>query len=87
MKAVLDIEVPCPVSGLKLNGVICQFHKVPLMMLDNGTIMSYCPNHLMRCFISERITCSMNLKDAVVVQRIEKHVKGRRNGSSERREA
>ena len=75
VKVILDIEVPCPVSGLKLNGKICDFHKVPLIRLDNGSIMAYCPNHRSRTFIADRTTCFMISKDANVVERIPQPLK------------
>ena len=82
MKVILDIQVPCPVSGLKLGGAICEFHKVNLMRLDNGSIMAYCPNHRARSFVSDRTTCFLISQSARVLERIEKPVKERENGSS-----
>lgn len=82
MKAILDIEVPCPVSGLRLNGRICDFHKVPLMLLDNGTIMAYCPNHRARSFIADRTTSHMIAQSANVIQRIDKPIKEPKHGST-----
>ncbi len=82
MKAILDIDVPCPTSGLKFNGRICEFHKVPLILLDNGTIMAYCPNHRARCFISDRTTCHMIAKSANVIERIDKPIKEPKHGAT-----
>ena len=82
MKAILDIEVPCQVSGLKLNGSACDFHKIPLILLDNGTLMSYCPNHRARFFISDRTTVHMIMRTANIVERIEKPIKERKHGTT-----
>lgn len=70
VKVILDIEVPCPVSGLVINGQTCVFHKVPLIRLDNGTIMAYCANHRSRTFIADKTTCYLISKVANVVERI-----------------
>jgi hypothetical protein len=85
VKAILDIEVACPVSGLKLNGVICDLHKVPLIRLDNGCLMAYCPNHRVRAFISDRTTCHMISKFAQVLERIEQPFKDGKNGKTQER--
>ncbi len=82
MKAILDIEVPCPVSGLKLNGRVCDFHKVPLMLLDNGSIMAYCPHHRARTFISDRTTSYMITQSANVIDQINKPIKEPKNGTT-----
>lgn len=82
MKAILDIDVPCSVSGLRLNGQVCEFHKVPLILLDNGTIMTYCPNHRSRSFISDRTTVHMIMKSANIIQRIDKPIKEPKHGTT-----
>lgn len=82
MKAILDIEVPCPVSGVPLNGRVCDIHRVPLMLLDNGTIMAYCPHHRGRTFISDRTTCYMIMQSAHIVERIDKPIKEQKHGAT-----
>jgi len=82
VKAILDIEVPCIVSGLKLNGRVCEFHKVPLILLDNGTIMAYCPNHRARSFVSDRTTSHLIMKSAKIVERIQKPLKEPKHGTT-----
>lgn len=82
MKVILDLEVPCPVSGLYLNGKVCDYHKVPLIRLDNGTIMAYCPNHRSRTFIADKTTCYMISKVAQVVERIPQPLKEPKNGTT-----
>ena len=85
MKVILDIEVPCPVSGLTLNGRVCELHKVPLIRLDNGSIMAYCPNHRSRSFIADKTTCYMIAKVANVVERIEQPLKEPKHGTTQER--
>jgi len=80
VKEILDIEVPCLVSGLTLNGKVCDFHKVPLIRLDNGSIMAYCPNHRSRSFIADRTTCFLISKVAKVVDRISQPLKEPKHG-------
>ena len=82
MKAVLDIEVPCPVSSLRMNGQLVEIHRVPLMLLDNGCLMAYCPNHRSRAFISDRTTVQWIMKTAQIIRRIEKPVKEPKNGTT-----
>lgn len=82
VKVILDIEVPCPVSGLVLNGRVCELHKVPLIRLDNGSIMAYCPNHRSRSFIADKTTCYMIAKVANVVERIEQPLKEPKHGKT-----
>ena len=82
VKVILDIEVPCPVSGLMLNGRICELHKVPLIRLDNGSIMAYCPNHRSRSFIADKTTCYMIAKVANVVERIAQPLKEPKHGTT-----
>lgn len=81
VKVVLDIEVPCPMSGLVLGGRVCDLHKVPLIRLDNGSIMAYCANHRVRCFISDPTTCFLISKVANVVERIPQPLKESKNGT------
>lgn len=85
VKAILDIEIACPVSGLRLNGVLCEVHKIPLIRLDNGCLMGYCPNHRVRAFIADRTTCHMISKNATVLERIEQPFKDRKNGKTPER--
>jgi hypothetical protein len=70
VKVVYDINIACPVSGLRLSGRTCEVHMIPLMLLDNGTIMGYCPNHKTRVFISDRITSYYIQKTGQVIDRI-----------------
>ena len=76
MKAVLDATALCPVSGQRVSGSLVDPHRLPLMLLDNGTIMMYCPNHMTRAFISDRTTVRLILQGTKIIERIEKPVKG-----------
>jgi len=82
MKAVLSVDVPCHTSGLSLGGRIVECHRVPLILLDNGTLMAYCPNHRNRSFISEPTTVHLILKDATIIRRIEKPIKEPKQGTT-----
>lgn len=82
MKTVLDIEVPCMISGMRLGGFQVPLHRVPLVVLDNGSIMAYCPNHRWRSFIGDITTVQEILKVAKVVRRIEKPLKEKKYGST-----
>lgn len=82
VKEILDIEVPCALSGLVLNGMVCELHRVPLIRLDNGSIMAYCPNHRTRTFIADRTTCYLILKVAHVVERVSQPLKEKNDGST-----
>lgn len=85
MKAVLDIEVPCHTSGLVLSGRMVEVHRVPLMLLDNGTLMAYCPAHRNRSFLSDPTTVHLILKTATIVRKIEKPIKEPKHGTTSER--
>lgn len=80
----LDIEVVCPLSGLKLDGIVIPLHKMAMMQCDNGALFARCPNHVVRTFISDFTTVRQIMKQAVVVQITERNPrkKEKSNGST-----
>lgn len=64
----LDIEVVCPLSGLRLNGVVIPIHKMAMMQCANGSLFARCPNHVVRTFISDFTTVRQIMSEAVVIQ-------------------
>lgn len=64
----LDLEVVCPLSGLKLNGTVIPVHKMAMMQCENGALFARCPNHVVRTFISDFKTVREIMNQAVVVQ-------------------
>lgn len=63
----LDIELVCPVSGLKLNGVVIPLHKMVMMQCENGSLFARCPNHVVRAFISDFTTVRHIMSQAIVL--------------------
>lgn len=57
-------------SGLIVFGRQVPVHRVQLQALENGTLMAYCPNHLTRMFISERVISSDIKKNAKILDRL-----------------
>lgn len=74
MKLILDAEAPCPVSGMLIRGVRVPYHTLPLQVLNNLTIMIYCPNHKVRSFIGDRTTCAAIIEERKVLHRVERHI-------------
>ena len=64
----LDVEVFCPLSGFKLNGTVIPVHKMATLQCENGALFARCPNHVVRCFISDFTTVRSIMNQAVVVQ-------------------
>lgn len=64
----LDLEVVCPLSGFKLNGTVIPIHKMPMLQCENGALFARCPNHQVRCFISDFKTVRDVMNQAVVIQ-------------------
>jgi hypothetical protein len=84
-RGVLDIEVPCHVSGLLVGDTRIGIHMVPLVLLPNGSLMAYCPNHRNRSFIADATTIHLILKNATIVRKIEKPIKEPKNGKTQER--
>jgi hypothetical protein len=79
----LDIEVICPVSGLKLDGVTIPVHRMAMMQCENGSLFARCPNHVVRTFISDFATVRHIMNQAVVLQITDKNPrKEKRNGTT-----
>ena len=69
----LDIEVICPLSGLKLNGAVIPVHRMAMMQCENGALFARCPNHVVRTFISDFATVRNIMSQAVVLQVTDKN--------------
>lgn len=80
----LDIEVICPVSGLKLGGVTIPVHRMPMLQCENGSLFARCPNHVVRTFISDFATVREIVSQAVVLQITDRNArkKEKSNGST-----
>jgi len=80
----LDIQVICPVSGLKLAGTTIPAHRMAMMQCENGALFARCPNHVVRVFISDFTTVREIMNQAVVVQVTNKNPrkKEKSNGST-----
>lgn len=77
----LDIEVLCPLSGLKLNGTVIPIHKMAMMQCTNGSLFARCPNHVVRAFISDFTTVRAIMNQAVVVQITERNPRKKENSN------
>jgi hypothetical protein len=64
----LDTEVICPVSGLKLNGVVIPMHRMAMFQCENGALFARCPNHVVRTFISDFTTVRHIMNQAIITQ-------------------
>jgi len=64
----LDTTAICPVSGMKLDGVVIPVHRMTMMQCENGALFARCPNHVVRAFISDFTTVRHIMSQAVVVQ-------------------
>lgn len=71
----LDIEVICPISGLKINGVVVPVHRMAMMQCENGALFARCPNHVVRTFISDFTTVKQIMNQAIVVQVTDKRAR------------
>lgn len=72
MKLVLDLDLACPVSGIVIQGGKIPYHTLPVQVLDNGTIMVFCPHHLVRVFVGDKITCRSIVESSKIIERIDK---------------
>jgi hypothetical protein len=52
-KVVSGLELVCPWSEVVLKGGRIPRHKMPVVVCDNGSLMAYCPNHMLRCFTGD----------------------------------
>ena len=82
MKEVLDTEGLCPTTTMVIRGQQVMPHRVHLQVLDNGTIMGYCPNHQTRWFIGDRGTVADIRMSSQVISRIERPVKEPKHGTT-----
>lgn len=81
----LDVEIACPLSGLKLNGVVIPVHMMAMLQCENGALFARCPNHQVRAFISDFTTVRQIMSQAVVLQtttRSERRKKEKLNGTT-----
>jgi len=77
----LDIEVICPVSGLKIDGVVIPMHRMAMMQCENGALFARCPNHVVRAFISDFTTVRHIMNQAVVVQVTDRRPRKKENSN------
>jgi hypothetical protein len=68
----LDLELFCPMSGLRLKDHTIVPHKMALMQCENGVLFARCTQHVARCFISDFSTVKMVMEHAVVLKVTEK---------------
>ena len=64
----LDITVLCPLSGLEVEGNEIPAHRMVVLQCSNGALFARCPNHIVRCFISDFTTVRQIMKKAVILQ-------------------
>lgn len=64
----LDITFLCPLSGMEVDGLVIAPHRMASLQCENGALFARCPNHVVRCFISDFTTVSQVMKKAVVLQ-------------------
>lgn len=80
---ILNTEVWCPVSGLKLknNGMIPP-HKMTLMVCVDGNLYAKCKLHLAKVFIQRKEFVKMILEASTVILIKQKRAKEGRNVAS-----
>ncbi len=64
----LDVTFLCPLSGFVVEGIEIPPHRMSSLQCENGALFARCPNHIVRCFISDFTTVRQILKKAVVIQ-------------------
>ena len=52
-KRVVDLEIWCPLSGVRLGNLVITNHKIGVFVCANGSLMGYCPTHVLRCFVGD----------------------------------
>ena len=81
-KKLLDTELFCPLSGLKVAGQVIPPHKMGVMQCVNGSLFAKCPAHLVRCFIADFSTVKLIVSNAKVLRVIEVNRKENKNVAS-----
>ena len=64
----LDITFFCPMSGVELEGLKVPVHRMAVMQCENGALFARCPNHVVRCFVSDFTTVRQVMAKAIVLQ-------------------
>jgi hypothetical protein len=63
----LDLTFVCPLSGVELEGLTIPLHRMAVLQCENGALFASCPNHVVRCFISDFTTVRQVMASAVVL--------------------
>lgn len=75
-RQVLDVELVCPVSGFRIkDGTVIPVHKIMVVYCRNGSLMAFCPNHVVRSFISDRTTVKAIMDGATLISMTPKKAK------------
>jgi hypothetical protein len=64
----LDRTFFCPMSGVELGGLKIPLHRMAVMQCENGALFARCPNHVVRCFISDFTTVKQVMAESTVLQ-------------------
>jgi hypothetical protein len=64
----LDITFLCPMSGVELAGLKIPPHRMPVLECENGALFARCPNHVVRCFISDFMTVKQVMAESTVLK-------------------
>jgi len=55
-RRVMGLELWCPWSGVTIGKEKIQAHQIAVVVCDNGSLMGYCPHHIVRCFTGDQTT-------------------------------
>jgi hypothetical protein len=67
-RALLDLEIHCPWSGIKLKGKVIPVHKVRVMRCANGVLFSICQIHKARTFTADQNTIAEVIQSVNVLE-------------------
>lgn len=67
-RALLNLEIHCPWSGIKLNGKVIPVHKTRVMRCQNGVLFSICQIHKARSFTADPNTIAVVIQSVDVLE-------------------